>query len=242
MNCNDYSKYEKKFVFFIDVLGFKNIVDKEKKPSDVIKVIKALSEIFERENKEKNSKLKFDFKITQISDCIIISFNTSKNFEFYYLLLLMAKAQIDAFIKHDLLFRGGGAYGEMVHDDKYLFGKAYQEAYKIESKKAKYPRIVFKKELLDLIPNEVQKELAMELLEEDEEYYYMDFINLLSTDHFKEEEQIKNLNITKSIIEKNMDKERKILEKYEWLRDRYNKTVDMFNEKSTNKLDKINLN
>ena len=242
MNCNDYSKYEKRFVFFIDVLGFKNIVNKEEKPSNVIKVIKALSEIFERENKEKNPKLKFDFKITQISDCIIISFNTSKNFEFYYLLLLMAKAQIDAFIKHGLLFRGGGAYGEMVHDKKYLFGNAYQEAYTIESKKAKYPRIMFKKELIDLIPNKDQKELAMELLEEDEEYYYMDFINLLSTDHFKEEEQIKNLNITKSIIEKNMDKERKILEKYEWLRDRYNKTVDMFNEKSTNKLDKINLN
>ena len=31
MCCSCYDKYEKKFVFFIDILGFKNIVETTKK-------------------------------------------------------------------------------------------------------------------------------------------------------------------------------------------------------------------
>ena len=242
MCCSCYDKYGKKFVFFIDILGFKNIVETTKKPSDVIKVINALSEIFEQENKEQNPSFKFDFNIAQISDCIIISFDTSKNFEFYYLLLLMARVQINAFINHGLLFRGGGAYGEMVHDNKYLFGKAYQEAYKIESKKAIYPRIMFKKELLDLVTDKNQKELIMELLEDDDKYYYIDFIKLqlISCLGEKEKENVKKLKMIKSHIANGLKEEDpNVFKKYKWLKKHYNKWVRDFNNKSNEKLERI---
>ena len=32
MCCNKYSKYDKKFVFFIDILGFKDLVETSNNP------------------------------------------------------------------------------------------------------------------------------------------------------------------------------------------------------------------
>ena len=79
MCCNEYSQYEKRFVFFIDVLGFSKKVENSTSPEEIKNIIDCLKQDFIRENKKHN----LEYQITQVSDCIVISFKKSTRFKFF---------------------------------------------------------------------------------------------------------------------------------------------------------------
>jgi predicted nuclease with TOPRIM domain len=75
-------KYENRVVAFIDILGFKNMLDEtvNKKDEDleenIDKLIAAYNEINElwKEDRNDNSKLNSSRKVTIFSDSIVVSF------------------------------------------------------------------------------------------------------------------------------------------------------------------------
>lgn len=151
--------YENRFVAFLDVLGFKELIykieDEGEESSDFKRVRSVLSFLHE-ESVESNGQhdlriyeQKEDYilekelgdpRISYISDCVIIS--TESTFDgFKSLCNKLTKFSTD--IACDGIFmRGAVTYGKIYHHGSMLFGSAYQRAYELESKKAVHPRII----------------------------------------------------------------------------------------------------
>ena len=235
MDCNVDLFYEKRFVFFIDVLGFSKKVEDSTSPEEIKNIIDCLKQDFIRENKRHN----LEYQITQISDCIVISFKKSARFKFLSMLLFINYMQTNALIKYGLLFRGAGTYGNLVHNDEYLFGTAYQEAYKLESKYAIYPRIIIKKEIIKKLMSIEEQSACLELLREEDIFYYIDYFynEVDSTDNVDKQ---KEFFITiRTIICKNLEAQPFFIDKYLWLKEKFNIAIENFNTQSDIKIEKI---
>lgn len=241
MCCNDFAKYEQRFVFFIDVLGFSKKVENSTKSEEIKNIIDCLKQDFIRENKRHN----LEYQITQISDCIIISFKNqpSENFKLLSIILIIEYLQANAFVKYGLLFRGAGTYGNLIHNDEYLFGTAYQEVYKLETKYAIYPRIIIEKEILDKLFI-TEKEYCLEYLKDDELFYYIDFLGNENNSDDSIEEKEKFYNKAKEIIKRglNESKDKDVSRKYEWLKEKYNKAIHKFYKENNKNIEEIVMN
>jgi hypothetical protein len=135
-------EFKEKFVAFLDVLGFKNLVEAAEAGTtvplnDVLEVLRELGSPEERLKFEKHGpkvcpqsayiQRNLDFQITQVSDCFIVSSEISPagainliNYCWTVVLLLMDKG---------FLCRGYITKGPMSHDgDKHFFGTGYHKA------------------------------------------------------------------------------------------------------------------
>lgn len=151
--------YENRFVAFLDILGFKELIykiedDGEKSPDfeRVRSVLNFLHEesvesngqhdllIYEQKEGYILEKELGDPRISYKSDCVIIS--TESSFEgFKALCNKLTKFSTD--IACDGIFiRGAITHGKIYHHGPMLFGSAYQRAYELESKNAVHPRII----------------------------------------------------------------------------------------------------
>lgn len=166
--------YRDRFVTFIDILGFKDIILKSEKDPNIAKALfEALNNVTGKEakgnalvniNDEKKSKkdekklliLKneiikllsedFDLKVTHFSDCLVFSAPVENEIACFTILEAIAKLMIEMHSKYQLLIRGGVSINKLCHEENGpLFGPALVEAYELESKKAIYPRILFSK-------------------------------------------------------------------------------------------------
>lgn len=147
-------------VAFIDILGFKDIVkanDKSKNDDIIFELQLALEQAFKKSittNRQwlanlvklDNDLLKDKLKHKQFSDNIYISFDFKDDYSDYELAVYMV-TNIAAHYQRIMLtkgfyVRGGIATGTVYFDDYMIFSTALIKAYEIESKIAKYPRIV----------------------------------------------------------------------------------------------------
>lgn len=140
------NNYEKKIVAFIDILGFKYIVENTNKAFSIIEIIGNIKKSKKEMIREISEE---EIEITWFSDCIVISAPQS----IYYLqLLLQILQEIQCeLIQVGILLRGGISMGDCFHKNEKLFGPAMNRAYELESKIAIVPRIVLSKELIDYI-------------------------------------------------------------------------------------------
>lgn len=222
----DFLEYDKRFVFFIDVLGFKDLVEKSSKPKEIKQIVDLLKNDFITANKTYNLHL----AITSVSDCIIVSFKKEAKFILDKILYIISFVQANAIAKYGLLFRGAGTYGDMIHNDEYQFGRAYQHAYHLESKFAIYPRVILEKEYINSLKKE-EKESCLEFLKESDMYYYIDYLsNEVSSDDDCEKQKEFFVKIRNFILKK-MNTEIRHMDKYLWLKYKYNIAIDKFNMK-----------
>lgn len=236
---NNYKKYENRYVFFIDVLGFSQKVKDSSKPSEIIDIVDCLKNDFIQANEE----FKLQLEITQVSDCIIISFEKSFNFILHYILYIIAYVQANALVKYGLLFRGGGTYGKIIHNQHYLFGEAYNRAYNLESKYALYPRVIIDKQIIEELKT-YEKESCMEYLQEEDIFYYVDYIKseIFSVDTYnkKIEFYLKLKEKIENVLHNN--KNENVIAKYKWLIFKYNDAIKSFNKEINKELIFINEN
>lgn len=138
-------KYKKHLVAFIDILGFKDLIN-ENDPKKIFKLLSVREEIEKIIGKDKGS---LDLKISSFSDCIVLSMEYESNdykifnrflqdISFYSLLATM----------NEHLIRGGFTIGDLYHDESKVFGPALNKAYVIETNQAVYPRIIFDTEVV----------------------------------------------------------------------------------------------
>lgn len=217
-------KYKNCFVFFIDILGFKKLVS-EKKANEIKDIIEYFYKAFESDfNKQPYQ----NYNITQVSDCIVISFEKEPQFKLYLLLHILFDLQTALLADKGVLIRGACRFGKLFHDDKYLFGEAYQNAFYSEEKTAVYPRIIISQEDFDkfLI---MEKEHCKEFLKLDTDgMYYLDYINVDITD-IDENKKNEYRNKIKQRISEGIDKYKSnpdILIKYKWLETKYNEYIN----------------
>lgn len=169
-------KSEDRIIAFIDILGFKELIENADKANDYTKIsnlITKSSKIFSELNATQ------DFQFTQFSDSFVLS---CKSFKMDDSMVFMIHLQelINMFLSENILLRGGVTIGKVKHTKKLLMGTGMNRAYELESKFAKYPRVIIERDLFDYWETclyEYNVEIMFEVSKDDDGFYFMDYIN-----------------------------------------------------------------
>jgi len=143
--------YQNRIIAFLDILGFSDKV-KQSVSSDFVRAnIEEILKTFNRamvnpEFLNGNINDKLARKVTSFSDNVVISYsNRCSLLEAIY---DIGRIQVLA-MEMGFLLRGGITIGELRHTQEVLFGPGMNEAYKLESKVAIYPRVILTNETID---------------------------------------------------------------------------------------------
>lgn len=262
-------KYEQRIVAFIDILGFKEIVKQSEKDTTKIELLYSVLDFLKgwetsdkwdlkfveiEEDAQKKGVANFDIRgktnTTSFSDSIVVSVKVDNNVNEMTSTLVVNLAYIGALlIEKGILFRGGLTIGNIIHNDNgTVFGQSLIDAYYLETKSAKYPRIVLSDKLI--------RELNYPLETKRNRYPYHQYIDrfadgcigfhqmiyyqvIESWTEMTSEKMISSLaNVRKTIIDgldssfENPD----VFEKYKWLKEQYNNLIILsdfnFNDKT----------
>ena len=249
-------KYQQRIVAFIDILGFKGILDDtvnkngdddEKKINEVVEAYEAIRDIWGLDKKSEllDTSSSRSKKVTIFSDSIVISFQIDEPSEVFYTLLEL-KWLIMRMLWHGILCRGAVAIGKFIHKDEYLFGPALVEAYLLESKAALYPRIILDRSVIDAgsknsavhHTSKMEREYVESLLEQDSDgMYYIDYFfkaqSELDDPEYDFPAYINNLGniIRKGLMASSHPSKADLRIKYSWMRERYNRMVTIVTKK-----------
>jgi hypothetical protein len=164
--------YEKRITFFIDILGFRNIVEKTKKDKnysiEIFNVLNSMksenigNEMFLEINETEESKKEMDeikkvqalfskalmgessIRITHFSDSIVLSIGLENDMYAMSLIEYVGRLIYRLWKDFKILIRGAVSVDDLVHiENGPLFGPAMVNAYDFETNLANYPRIIF---------------------------------------------------------------------------------------------------
>ena len=240
--------YNKSIVTFIDILGFKEIVN-NRDPEEVDKILDILNNFASNESDFDEA---FDPCVLSLSDSIIRVRNleTEDNIAFpighlFLEVNTLVHAQMNL-INNGVLVRGGISIGATKVANNRIFGPGFVSAYELESKYANYPRIILSPELINsvgddvLVTNEThsaeeeRKHLRTQLAQGDDAVWYIDYLraaeNELDEIGYYPELLMKHkeLILTEGRKHKTLSN---VSLKYLWLANYHNKTVSLKSKK-----------
>lgn len=251
-------KYEQRIVTFIDILGFKSLLDEtvdknnedvEDKINLVISAYEAIREIWNLDVAPSDllSNKSSSKQVSIFSDCIVVSSKVEESSEVFYTLLEI-KWLIMRLLSRKILCRGAVALGKFIHTPNYLFGPALVEAYILESKAAMYPRVILDHSIIEAgseycashHTSTQEKEILYSLLEQDSDgMYYIDYFfkaqSELDDPEYDFPAYIQNLGdiIRKGLMASSHHQKADLKVKYSWMRERYNRMVEIVTNKAS---------
>lgn len=234
--------YENRFIVFLDILGFKELVKKTTQDASNFETIsRVLNYISEVRNENYHGFLaQYDTikkEVSVFSDSIVISYPGDTRGGLFFLLmdLVFICLQLNF---NGIFVRGGVTFGQLYHKRHICFGPAMITAYEMEQNLAITPRIIVDTTAISnglKSPGyantcEEEAEYLAHLLKQDEEdeQIYLDFLSQSEELDFPEEYPY-YLNEIKSSIIKNLieTKDRaNIYSKYIWYAKYYNNTIE----------------
>jgi hypothetical protein len=146
-------EFKDKFIGFVDILGFKKMVEAAETGtgmalSELLETLENLDAPDDRKNFEEYGpsicpespyiQRDLDFRVTQISDCVIVSSEVSPA-GVINLVYHCWKAVI-RLLKKGIMCRGYITRGSIYHTDAQILGSGYQNAYSKEKKVAAFKR------------------------------------------------------------------------------------------------------
>jgi len=223
--------YEERIIAFVDILGFKAIVNGNN--AEKVKEILTIPKNYFYNQPIKKYR---NIQISLFSDSIIISFLYTEEHAVYNLLLDLQNILIE-FIYKGVVCRGFIKKGNVYHDQNFLFGPAFNEAYDFE-KKMKYPKIGFDNDIYtigckyhDPKKTERQEDIFLRTLfiKDNDNTYYIDYLftpissvrNVKTV--YRKEYLLKLLEITNNGL---MNLDPLIREKYEWVKLKFYSVLD----------------
>lgn len=251
-------KYELRIIAFIDILGFKEIVKQSETDTTKIELLFSILEYLKdwetsdrwdlkyleiEEDAQKKDVNNFDIRgktnSTSFSDSIVVSVKVSNNVNEMVSTLIVNLSYIGAILmEKGILYRGGLTIGNIIHNENGpIFGQGLIDAYLLETRSAKYPRIILSDKLL--------KQLNYPLEAKNDRYPYHQYLNrfedgcvgfhqmihyqvIESWSEMTDEKLRESLgNVRKTIIE-GLDssfEKPEVFEKYKWLEDQYDKLI-----------------
>lgn len=151
---------DKFLVAFIDICGFQQMIDDQFSGKDT-SIIPTLSNALNEAMKEVDiSREAFkiiqdlEFNTKQFSDCISISLKFPLDgvlFIYLTTFLSVIRKYQRTLMSHGIFVRGGVSFGKHYETDQMIFSEALVDSYKIESKIARYPRIVINQKIISEI-------------------------------------------------------------------------------------------
>jgi len=250
--------YEQRIIAFIDILGFKEIIKQTESNPTKIELIYSVLDFLKtwevpnkwdlklveiEEDAQKKGVENFDIRgktnTTAFSDSIVISVKINDNTNEMMSTLVANLAYIGAILlEKGIFFRGGITLGNVIHENNgVVFGQGLIDAYLLETRSAKYPRLI--------LSNKLIKELNYPLEEKSDRYPYHQYIERFEDGcvgfHQMTYYQVvqDSTEMTKELLTKNLDDIRKtiikgldssfehaeIFEKYVWLKEQYSKLI-----------------
>jgi hypothetical protein len=248
--------YEQRVVAFIDILGFKAILDETidkngddniEKINDVISAYESIRDIWDLDDKPDiiEKKSNDSKKVTIFSDSIVISFKIYQPSEVFFTLLEL-KWLVMRLLLRGILCRGAVSLGKFIHTDSYLFGPALVEAYTLESRAAMYPRIILDRPIIEAgAQNSAnnhsfsqEKKYLTDLLDQDSDgMYFIDYFFKAQTELddplYEFPNYIENLGniIRKGLMASSHHGKADLRVKFSWMRERYNHMVSIVTDK-----------
>ncbi|QOQ75469.1 hypothetical protein IMF22_29090 [Pseudomonas poae] len=159
------------FVAFLDILGFKALVDEEVRSGSgeylekLLRCHQKCAEIFKSDP---------NLNIIQFSDSIVISRPYDAS---HFIPFITSIAEYQRYLLDEqLLCRGGVAVNQHFTNGTFTFSAGLIDAYNVESKSARYPRVVIAPDVIDLIyPSSPP---SVEIMKEDDGLYFIDYIGV----------------------------------------------------------------
>ena len=239
--------YKNGFVTFFDILGFKKMIH-EKSCGEVNDIVN----IFYKENNqvvESAGDCNYDINTISFSDSIIRVSVLNEEYSdrdycevFLNELINLSCIQM-SLIKAGILVRGGIAFGEIYIDknENIAFGLGFNEAYKLESEIAEFPRIVVSPDIMntfeDIFNDECENMISniIKCLKLDRDgLFYVDYLKQSMSLQFYIQEH-KNGKVDKNIFFEDMKAHKKLIvnsiksqldikveKKYNWLTSYHN--------------------
>lgn len=143
--------YEKRYVAFLDILGFrehvKGLASSTGKLGSLLEVLNRMYASGQYHTKALNRDLMLTQKLkaTTFSDNIVIS----GTFDELQYVLLFAANLCSELLSQGYMARGAIALGDLYHSDHIVMGPALVSAYELESQVAIYPRLIIQDECLE---------------------------------------------------------------------------------------------
>jgi len=146
-------KFQEKFIGFVDILGFKKLVEAAEDGSGMLlqELMGLLKNLGSYKDVEKFKKYgptlcpgsafiqrDLDFKLTQISDCVVVSSEVSPAGAMN--LINHCWGAVISLLEKGLMCRGYITKGSVYHTDTQIIGSGYQKAYLKESEVAAFKR------------------------------------------------------------------------------------------------------
>ncbi len=212
-------EYKQYFVAFIDILGFKNML-KDYSCDDVYQIFtifkKPLVTVFRNGERIVNPS---DFGFKVMSDSIVIFIDKEEKEALFQILATCMHFQATlANQNKPILLRGGIVLGNFYFDGDIMYGKALSDAYLLEDKNAKYPRIITTKSLLLEYGNDDCEEITYE---DDDSFITIDYINHLFS--FYKQGAQPFLSFEEHVLSTlNQETDNSIRDKYLYLKNRIN--------------------
>ncbi len=234
------ANYRLKYVAFLDLLGFKNMVYQSAEDQNILnKIYMALSYIGKMQHDNYNGimpMVDLGKQVTAFSDSIVISYDASMPGGGFHVLIDLV------YICNDLLgigipIRGGVTVGSLIHDEHKCFGPAMIEAYFMESKIASFPRVIIDQKVLEY---DLSKPGEANTIEYEAEYlqgiikkdprdglFFLDYMK--QCNEFDSPEVYDDYILrTKEFVIRNLyiyTNDLKLCPKYEWLKWYFNETI-----------------
>jgi len=145
--------FEDRVVAYVDILGFREVVKAAQNDvklfaliRDVLTTIEQQVRRFEHDREHRSAldpaaKFLWDppaAEMTAFSDCYLISDQPSRAWTVF----AAVQALGSGLLSHNILTRGAVVFGPAYHSGQIAFGPAICEAYDVERKQARFPRIV----------------------------------------------------------------------------------------------------
>jgi len=234
---NDRVNYETRIICFLDILGFKELInstiqdngeDNEKNIGNLIKALTKFKD-FSLINQNRSTK------VTWFSDTLVFSFLISEESGVFDALLDIQLILADL-VFEKILCRGGVAIGKLIHTEELLFGPALIDAYYYESKCAMYPRVIVPEEIISIGKkyhakhhcSGTEERFIKGLIEKDfDGMYYIDYFRSIQSEfdepHYN---YILYLHELSKIIDKGLQSANPAIRiKYLWMKEKYNSVV-----------------
>lgn len=241
----DTSIYEYRILAFVDILGFKNMIyqsacnlQEQKRISNAMKIIHSYKEL--NDTCFDGMGLRpYGVQVTTFSDSAIISYPISFDGGLFHVLMDLIHLQIDL-SNLGIFIRGGISIGLAHHDEFNAFGPAMNDAYILESKEAKFPRIILTGQTLNSgvaaskdHQNPFDISLLYSIIKQDTDgFYYLDYLRQFQELDYPEYDYYRWLANIRAHLIFNLNlyhSDSKIYPKYLWMLNYWNDVLNSSN-------------
>jgi len=182
-------KYSKKLFAFLDIMGFKKIVDESSRNPELIgkiaNMLRLSKQIAVSSQEAKLTVLQVDpsqYMYRSFSDTSIISGPYASHDDLLFLSTWIMHYQYLLWKEQQVFLRGAIVFGDIYHDKEVIFGPALIDAYCLENsdKKAVWFRVLVDESVLNKAPQAKIERDFFEFLKRDEhDLVYLDYLREL---------------------------------------------------------------